>query len=256
MFGSWLKGPRFLDADLEDWHLEAWAWLMRHRGGLERIHATPLVLPSRDYFPPTEATGEARAEHVFNCVRKLMGMEHWWCRLEPRGLAPREQVGEFWSLSSRRSTNGTFQVVNGEARICYARDLVDHPMRLVATFAHELSHFLLSTIEEDPPGGEVGHELVTELCVAHRGFAVFSANSAFSFHQHGDAFSQGWRSQHNGYFSPRGWAFALAVFLELKQAPADEGFKHLKPDLAEMVTAARRYLTKRPERLAPLLGLT
>lgn len=256
MFRSLFKGARFLDAELEDWHLETWAWLMRHRGGMERLRQTELVLPTRDFFPPSEAAGEARAEHVFDCVRRHMGMEHWLCRLEARGRTPQgARVGEFWSLDTPKSANGTFQVVNGEARICYSRDLIDNPTRLVATLAHELCHFYLYTIEEDPPGGEPGHELATELAVAYRGFAMFSANTAFSFEQHGDTFSQGWRSQRNGYFSPRGWAFALAVFLQLKDAPPDAGGKWLKPDIAEMVAAARRYLAKRPERLQPLLVL-
>ncbi|QUD86675.1 hypothetical protein [Phenylobacterium montanum] len=256
MFGSLFKGPRFLDADLEDWHLETWAWLMRHRGGMGLVRQTPLVLPSRDYFPPSEAAGEARAEHVFSCVRELMGMQNWPCRLEARERASTARVGEFWALQSTGQAGGTFQVVNGEAIICYARELVDKPAQLVATFAHELSHFLLCTVEEPPPGGEAGHELATELCVAYRGLAVFSANTAFTFEQHGDTFSQGWRSQRSGYFSPRGWAFALATFLELKAAPAEEGLKHLKPEIADMMKAARRYLAKRPEKLAPLLALT
>ena len=256
MFGSLFKGARFLGADLEDWHLETWAWLMRHHGGMGRIAATPLVLPSRDFFPPSEAVDEARAEHVFDCVRRQMGMEHWLCRLEAQGRATGDgRVGEFWSLNTPRSANGTFQVVNGEARICYARDLIADPARLVATLAHELCHFYLHTIEEPPPGGEPGHELATELAVAYRGFAVFSANTAFSFEQHGDTFSQGWRSQRNGYFSPRSWAFALAVFLELKRSPADAADKWLKPEIREMVVAARRYLTKHPARLEPLFGL-
>ena len=223
MFGSLFKGARFLDAELEDWQLRTWAWLMRHRGGMGMIGRTALAAPSRDHFPPTEAVGEARAAHVFDCVRRHMSMaDDYPCRLEVRSPPPgAAQVGQFWVLQSPGAVNGTFDYVDGQAVICYADSLIDQPMRLVATLAHELSHYLILDIEEPPPGGWEAHELATDLAVAYRGLGVFSANTAFAFEQHGDTFSQGWRSQRNGYLSPRSWAFALAVFMALRDEPID-----------------------------------
>jgi hypothetical protein len=97
------------------------------------------------------------------------------------------------------------------------------------------------------------HELMTDLAVAYAGLGVFGANSAFSFEQHGDAFSQGWRSRSSGYLSPRSWAFALAVFAELKGN--DGGMdKWLRPELARDRQKAVKYLRKRPELLESLRG--
>ena len=253
MFGSLFKSARFLDADLEDWHLETWAWLMRNRGGMAQIQASAIALPTRDFFPPSDRVGEARAEHIFDCVRRHMGLETWPCQIEAiHGPPPSARVGEFWTLSTSRKANATFQVVNGVALIRYAGDLLDDPARLVATFAHELCHLLLYTVRETPPGGHEAEELATELAVAYRGLALFSANTAFSFGQFGDSFSQGWSARSSGYFSPRGWAFALAVFLNLKGVTASTVRKWLKPEVASLVQAAERYLAKRPSLLQPL----
>ena len=87
--------------------------------------------------------------------------------------------------------------------------------------------------------------------MAFSGFGVFSANRAFSFQQHGDAFSQGWKTQRNGYLSERTWAFALALFLALKD---EEGAAKpwLKPNIATDVAKASRYLARKPALLDKL----
>ena len=61
MFGKLFGGGRFLDEDLEDWQLETWAWLMRHLGGMAHLAGTPLVLPTKDFFPPSGAEGHDKA---------------------------------------------------------------------------------------------------------------------------------------------------------------------------------------------------
>jgi hypothetical protein len=256
MLKSLFKPARFLDADLEDWHLQTWAWLMRHLGGMDRIGRTPLANPGRDCFPPGPGEGHARAAHVFDCVRRLMGMEHMPCRLEARVRPPAAaKVGELWALETPGDFSGTFQVVGGEAIITYSEDLAEEPARLVATLAHELSHYLIREIEDAPPGGHQAQELVTELTVAYRGLAVFNANTAFAFEQFGGTYSQGWRSRRSGYFSPRSWAFALAVFLALKGAAPDAADKWLSRSVAEETRKAGRYLAKRPQLLDPLRAI-
>jgi hypothetical protein len=40
---------RFLDADVEDWTLEAWAWLMTNLGGMERLRHARLGTATKDF---------------------------------------------------------------------------------------------------------------------------------------------------------------------------------------------------------------
>lgn len=251
LFGKGL----FLDRDLEDWVFETWAWLMAEFGGMAQIGRSALVLPTRDFFPPTEATGHAKAEHVFACVKGAMQMTSWDCRLvRNERRASHQRVAEFNFVQNSQDPSGTFRVQGGEVVITYAGDLTDKPHALVPTLAHELAHYLLRTAKHPPPGGWEAEELATELAVAYAGFGVFAANNAFLFEQHQDAFGQGWRSQRNGYLSERSWALANAIFLALKDDEAlwDQAGQRLKPTLAEMVKQARKYLTRKPELLAPL----
>ncbi|MDX6851136.1 hypothetical protein SCD92_17290, partial [Gilvimarinus sp. SDUM040013] len=55
------------------------------------------------------------------------------------------------------------------------------PTQLVATFAHELSHYLTCTANEPPPGGWDNWEFATDIAATFLGFGVFMANSSFNF---------------------------------------------------------------------------
>jgi hypothetical protein len=250
-----LFGPsRFLDADVEDWLLETWAWLMANLGGMTRLSATPLVLPTREFYPPTEAAGHERALYVFEQTKRLMSIDEWDCRLEAFDTPREDQdIGMYAKLAPGKRANGTFRIEEGEVIISYANALTDDPRRLIATLAHELSHYVLATIRKPIPGGQQLHELATDLTVAFCGFGVFGANSAFSFQQHRDAFSEGWQMSRNGYLSERSWAFALALFAALKgcEVPRDQ----LKGSVADLTRQATRYLGRNPARLVPLQAI-
>lgn len=251
---------RFLDPEVEEWHIECWAWLMRHLGGVEALREAPLVLPTAAFFPRPQGEGHAAAAAVFARVRELMGMGQWPCRLAERERT-NVQVGEFLVLQpqSGRGTAGTFESDGREAIVTYDPELVQRPYNLIATFAHELAHYLLHTIDEPPPGADVEpmlEELATELAVAYFGFGLIAANGAFDFQQYQDFGRQGWRGGSWGYFSEDGWTFALAVFLALREEGPDEARRHLKPHLAKRLDSARARLTAAPELLETLRSVS
>jgi hypothetical protein len=125
------------------------------------------------------------------------------------------------------------------------------PASLVGTFAHELCHYLIAVVGEPLPQGGETLELATDLAVAFSGFGVFGANRAHAFERHQDAFGQGWRSQRNGYLSERTWAFAIALFLSLRDDPGGAQ-SWLKPSIATDVAKACRYLERKPHILESL----
>lgn len=251
MLAGLFGAKTFLDPEIEAWHLEAWATLIDRFAAEMPLADTPTVLPTREFFPPTEAVGHAKAEHVFACVKALMELQDWPCRLEPQAARTAGlQVSEFVHLRGGETPNGTFRIeADGTALVTYAPELLDDPIGLVATFAHELAHYLLAS--EDDLVEDETHELMTDLVVAYSGFGVFGANSAFSFEQFGDAFGQGWRSRSSGYLSPRSWAFALAVFGELKGEDGGVG-RYLREDIDGLRKQAVKYLRRRPELIAGL----
>lgn len=241
---------KFLDADVEAWHLETWAWLVGHFASEVPLKSTPLVLANADFFPPSDATGHERAIHVFECVKRAMKIENWPCTLEAQPHRNSgSRVAEFVTLGGDNEPNGTFRIEpDGEVVITYAPDILDRPVELVATLAHELAHYLLARCEDMD---EETHELTTDLTVAYTGMGLFGANAAFSFSQHGDAFSQGWSSRRSGYLSPRSWAFALAVFAHLTEDQRDLT-QWLSGDVAGSWKAAMKYLRQNPQLLLPI----
>lgn len=242
---------RFLEPDVEDWVLETWAWLLTEFGGLERLRRKPLVLPTRDFFPPTDTIGHARALYLFQQVKRWAGLADWPCELEAFDRPAGRIVAQVGAIRHGGSANGTFRTVENRAIVSYASDLVGQPAQLIATLAHELAHYLLLVrARTDPPGGAELEELATDLAVAWLGFGVFGANTAFTFGQHGDAFSQGWASSRSGYLSERSWAFALALFCTLTDRPAPT--EHLKDTLVDPTRKAMRYLGRHATLLAPL----
>lgn len=255
MFAGLFGKPRFLDVDLEDWSFATWGWLMRYRGGMARIAKTQWVLPTREFFPPTDAKGHARAEHMFRCVKTHMGMAEWPCRLASFDrVRPDQRVAEVGVVRVATQPNGLFWLDDdGRANIEYAADLIDQPLVLAATFAHELAHYLLSHVPVPPPGGEAAEELATELAVAYAGLGLFTANTSLAFSGHTDTYSQGWQVSGQGYLAERTWALALATFAALKGERPPE--THMRPTLAKAVKAAEKHLAKHPEPLEALRGI-
>jgi hypothetical protein len=239
----------FLDSEDEAWHLAAWTWMLRHFGGSARLRKSPVVLPNSEFFPPTEATGHARAEHIFACVSKHARMGSWPCTLVAQPERAPLRVGEVLALKPVTGSPplGTFGVeAGGAVTITYDPSKIVEPGILVATFAHELAHYRLATIRDALPGGHEMHEYATDLMTVFLGFGLFGANGAFQFRQHGDAFSQGWQMSRAGYLRERDWVFGLAVFLALRNEPEQTLKAGLKPHLYSDLKAAARYLARNP----------
>lgn len=246
-----LWGKRtFLDPHVEEWHRDCWAWLRRHLDEESAPFPQPLVLPTRDFFPPIEAEGHARAEAVLDRVKTLMGLENWPCVLVER-QETHAQVGEYVvTMPEGKSAAGTFEVADGTVYITYAPKLIARPFNLVATFAHELAHYVLHSIEEPPPGADEEpaiEELATELAVAGFGFGLIAANAAFDFQQFSGPLSQGWQGGAWGYFSEAQWTFALAAHLRATGENADIARTHLKPHLGRQLDAALKRIDESPD---------
>jgi hypothetical protein len=244
---SWLFGRRnFLSAEDEAWHFETWLWFLQNFGGLAALRARKTVNATREFFPPTEATGHARAEHIFECVKQHAGMASWPCSLLEQPKRPKALVGQYTALRpvARHLPLGTFLARDGVATISYDPDLLDEPAVMVSTLAHELAHYLLYNAPTEPPGGEVMHEYATDLATVFLGFGLFGANRAFEFSQHGDSISQGWQMQSRGYLSERDWIFGLAVYVTLRDEDPRLLKTLLKPHLYDGLRKAHAYLAK------------
>ncbi|HWA90461.1 MAG TPA: hypothetical protein VG889_10525 [Rhizomicrobium sp.] len=246
-------GGTFLDPEDEAWQVETWGWFLKEYGGRERLKRAPLVAPTREFFPPTEAQGEARAAHIFDCVKTLAGMRKWECKLLAQPHRAELKVGELQTLKPiDMAPAGTFSHDGNAATITYQPADVAEPMKLIAIFIHELAHYLLAARRSDFPGGEEVHEYTTDLLTVYLGFGLFQANSAFNFSQHQSVMSHGWQYARQGYLGERAVVFALAAFLELREQGNEDLRALLKPHLFADLAKARKHIVRR-KLLAPLM---
>ncbi|MDE2182366.1 MAG: hypothetical protein KGJ78_05040 [Alphaproteobacteria bacterium] len=237
-FGS----TSFLDPDDEAWQLALWCWFLGQFGGIEDVRRSPLVLPTRTFFPPTDKTGHARAEHIFACVKKLARMPDWPCRLLAQPRRAELLVNESTVLKPiTHAPAGTFAFDGDDVVITYEESAINDPGQLIATLAHELAHYLLHNWRAQAPGGEELHEPATDVMTVYMGFGLFGAAACFDFHSD----DTGWRWQRHGYLSQRAWLFALAIFLELRNEEASMLKPFLKSHLLSDLNEAVRYARKK-----------
>lgn len=230
-------------------------WLHAHYLWLERVlpqrqpPAQPrLVFATKEFFPDRYSPDPRSAERVFQRVRELMGLAAWPCRLEPADDVERRiqtDLGRGGVLGDTftRGPAGTFSAAPGrDVVITYAPAQLKNPVALVATFAHELCHYLLATVAEEPPAGWEALEPLTDLAAVAEGFGVFLCDSAFQFNQWTNHDRQGWSFQNTGYLSEEELAFALAIFCVRRGADETPVARALKPNAREIFLDALDYV--------------
>jgi hypothetical protein len=204
------RGPKpkpFLDDARRDWQFAAFGWLLRHCGGYACFLDTRLVLPTPEHFPDRGLKGHAAVTALFRRVRDHAGMADWPCAVEPAGDTPRVETDD----------PGRIPVFT------YSRAALE-PTTLIANFALDLARYLVSTLDEAPPGGESRREAAIELAAVFMGFGIFAANSAM-----------GGRRQ---VLSEGELAHALAMFCLLRGLTAEVVDEHLNPHFRKYLRLA------------------
>jgi hypothetical protein len=177
-------------------------------------------------------------------------MSDWACELRAgRGDRP-IHAGNALLLRHEGATPpcGTFEVIGEDGLprvvITYNPDLAADTTALIATFAHELGHYLMSTAGSAPPGGWELHELHTDLAAVYLGFGIFLANSAKGFSQFQSAGEMGWSSRTQGYLSEGALVTALALFQRLRGEDPLAAAPWLKSYLEKDLKHAARALAR------------
>ncbi len=243
MWHFFRRKPLLSEED-EHFQIECYKWLLRHFGGDDFYKETQLILPEKEFFPAQANSPQEAAQVTFEQVKKYAGMEEWACRLEPQEKDPDLHIAPTVILTGvERSPLGTFSVNDkDEVTITYNPDIVSDSTQMVATFAHELSHYLTATAAEPPPGGWDNWEFATDIGAVFLGFGLFTANAAFCFQQHTEVGIQGWRSSRNGYLSEAEYSYSLAIFLRLKAIAPDSVFPHCNLNIRNHLKTALKEL--------------
>jgi hypothetical protein len=243
MFGLSARPP--VDQDEFDWLLACTAWLVPILGGKEAVQRARLILP--DHFPDPSARGHARAVELFDQVRALAGMVEWPCDLVAGQEERPTRIAEGLALKheTRGPPLGTFGSSGNRITITYMPSLLQQPANLVATFAHELAHYLLRGQPSLPPGGAALEEHATDLAAVMLGFGSFMANGARSFRQFQSFGEQGWEMRSSGYLSESALVTGLALFVRLTSSDPKQASDALKDYLRKPFGRAVKAIDKR-----------
>jgi len=226
------RTSQIVDDETAAWHVENFAWLVHEFGGGGGFERARLILPTRAFFRSDGETGHALALRVFDQVKDYCGLGDRNIRLiaDDDPFAARQA----WSpvmVEGKRHAIGTFYDGGPEPEITYVPALLDRPQNLIATLAHELSHYVLATASNPPACEPHEEEFLTDLTAAYLGFGVFMANARLDHGPDGAVSSQ-------GYLPQSDLIFALALFLRVKGLDPAPAVGALKPHLAGLLNRA------------------
>lgn len=220
-----------VDAETASWHLENFAWLVEEFGP-SRFANTQLILPKPGYFKTEGDRGHDFAVRIFDQVKAYCGMGKWEADLvvDDNPLAIRLEISHAM-VASQKHALGTFGVAGNRVQISYVPELLQRPEQLIATFAHELAHYLLAMARSETRCADDEKEFLTDLTAVYLGFGVFLANARFNF----EGLANGWRMGSSGYLPEADLIFALSIFIGMKQIDPSMALRCLKPHLAAML---------------------
>jgi hypothetical protein len=216
------------------WAFQSYRWLLECFGGFSAFRETLIVLPTHEHFPINRGDGHEFAVQVFDLVRAHARMQEWPCRLQthedPLDVSEILAGMPHHGAPVEGAAAGTFSVdpERREYVITYSVKQLLSAQSLIATFAHELAHALLSTAPTEQPGGEEAFEPVTDLGAVFLGFGVFLANSSFQFEQFQQGAMIGWGASGMGYLDEAQLSYALAICVSLLGADPEPIAVHLK----------------------------
>jgi hypothetical protein len=244
ILGRVFSKPPLLDAGTTEWIFDTCAWVLTEFGTDAFYAATQLVTPTDEFFPSKSGgSPDALAQELFDAVKRYADMEQWPCRLEAQEEDAMKVVAPTVVVSGAPSgPAGTFSVQDESVVITYNPAEIDRPESLIATFAHELAHYLSFSTAVRPPGGEDFEEHATDLLAVFFGFGIFLTNSVFHFEQYTDVDSQGWSSRSQGYLGQDELLYSTAIFCELKGIESDDVLPHLQPHYRSFFKKARREI--------------
>lgn len=228
------------------WLYQHFRWLEDNLSDRSPENPRTLVLPTPEFFPMRVTRNHASALAVFEKTKSLLDVSDWSCRLTPQSEEEREQLEALrragvFGETKHEGAAGTFSV-DDEVEITYAPSLLNDSVGLISTLAHELCHYLLAGLEDEPPAGWAELEPLTDLAAVVEGFGIFLCNSAFSFGQWTDGFHQGWQYSSKGYLNEAELGFALAVFCVRTKTPPDVALRYLKPNPREVFRDAFAFI--------------
>lgn len=258
-------GGRCVDDLVAEWQFENYAWLIDQFSTGAGLPDSELWQPIPEHFTLKTTTGHMYtgrklAKTIFDTLIRQCGFpKNHNIRLLPSHESKDKQVGEttFVRTLSDAACGRYIAKPLDDGRwdetIYYDADLSDSPNDLIATLAHELSHALHYRARDEHVDLDPDlYELFTDLTAIYLGYGLFIANTRFEFSGFQDATTYGWQAKGAGYLPEADIIFALAIFMAVKDIPAQAAQDNLKPRLRKMLKKANKQLRQYTDEIQAL----
>jgi len=219
-------------------HLFSWMRLLKAR----------VVLATPEFFPDPYGRSYESTRRVLERVCGYLSVDSSRVDLElfdDQADALRDTAPE-WNV---QGGNGPAGLYTGGWRhtVEIRASLLDEPVALVATMAHELCHVLLlggGLMDPDEPD----MERFTDLATVFLGFGVCSGNACMRSHQWDSGARHGWRMEKLGYLNEELYGYALAVFAGMRGEHNPDWSKHLSTNVRSYFKRSQKALAQRASR--------
>jgi len=216
LFGNLIPAKCPISDTDREWVEDSFLWFAKEFGvDVIRKHAT--ITPTPNFFPDEYTASYEEIEKLVHRICK-------WMNIDPLVVDLRFFVDDKQPIQMPMGTLGTgTQTHKGAAGLYAAQDgdkefilaleasIINDPVALVATIAHELSHAHLIgsgrvTAEEED------QEPLTDLLAIYWGMGIFIANAAFRFKQWENGQLYGWKASRHGYLPEPMLGYVLALY--------------------------------------------
>ncbi len=250
LFGSKPACP--IDPPVREWVETRWLWLC-DQFGRDHLRNAHVVLPDEVHFPDPYDPRDTRTHRVlFDRVCQYVGLTSALFRLGVYTTNP----DPWYSFAVYRpdfdGSAGVYERVSVGCTIWVEERQLDDPLRLVATYTHELGHAHLLG-QNRLTGAEEDHEPLTDLLSVFLGLGVIAANAVVKEIAWTQGPESGWSASRQGYLDMRTFGYALGLFARMRSEPDAAWRSALRPDVKDATKKTLRLLAAENDpRFTPL----
>ena len=236
-----------VNSETRKWLEDCFIWFIENLGR-EKIKKVKVLTPTPDDFPIKYNGQEESAISTLKIVAKQMELnsEDILLDIYTEGQTEVDAGGVFGNrlflqnVENENYSGGLYfgRQKDNKYHIAIEKKILNDPISIVATLAHEIAHIKLLGEKRI----EKNNEDLTDLITIVYGLGIFNANVAFQTKRDFD--SWGWSK--SGYLSQMEWGYGLALFAHIRGERDPEWKNFLSQNIKSDFEKSIQYITSNP----------
>ena len=234
---SWWSKPHCpVDADSKKWIEQRFGWLT-NEFGIERLRSHETVIPTAEYLPLEFLCTEDGIGDLMSRVAGFMDFDPELLRVNFY-----QDDNPKYEGTINSGTAGLHSETNGKFDIWLEAAVLNDPVAVIGTLAHEISRVLLLG-QQRVTADEGDHEPLADLLSVYLGVGIFPANCVVHESHWREGHWSGWSISRRGYLSMDMYGYALALYSLARYTPRPNWASYLRLDVRGALTRGIRYIT-------------